>query len=287
MFPCGPLPMTPTALDLPLAAGSLRALRYGAARAPLVLCVHGLSANAHSFGAIAPALAALGYQVVAVDLRGRGHSSHGAPGSYGWPHHAQDVLAAASTLGAERFGLVGHSMGAYVSLALLGRAAERVERVALIDALSPPEPRALGPIGAGVRRLEQVFPSADAYVAAIRSGGAVSPWDEVWERHYRYELREVPGGVRARTDVAAVREDLTYGKQHDARMYWPKVRQPTLVLRAALGVGAEHSAVLSAEDFEHFGRRVPHARRVEVDANHYGIMTHPDTVAELVAHFAP
>ena len=278
--------MTPTVLDLPLTSGTLRAYRYGAAQDPLILCVHGLSANAHSYGAIAPALAALGRQVVAVDLRGRGHSAGGAPGSHGWPRHAKDVLEAASLLGAERFGLVGHSMGAYISLALLAQGGERVERLALIDALGPPQPQALAPIGAGLLRLEQVAPSVEAYVAAVREAGAVSPWNEVWERHYRYETMPVPGGVRARTDVAAVREDLTYGKQHDARMYWREVRQPTLVLRAALGVGAEQSAVLSAEDFAHFGRRVPHARRVEVDANHYGIMTHADTVAELVAHFA-
>lgn len=276
--------MTPTAFDLPLATGSMRALRYGAAHAPLVLCVHGLSANAHSFGAIAPALRELGYQVVAVDLRGRGHSSRGAPGSYGWPAHARDLLEAASLLGAERFGLVGHSMGAYVSLALLGQATDRVERVALIDALSPPEPQALAPIGAGLRRLERVMPSAEAYVAAVRDAGAVSPWNEVWEQHYRYELMEVPGGVRARTDVAAVREDLEYGLRHDARTYWSAVRQPALALRAAQPLPGSGS-VLSAADLAQFGREVAHARRVDVDANHYGIMTHPDTVAALTALF--
>ncbi|HET9451803.1 MAG TPA: alpha/beta hydrolase [Aggregicoccus sp.] len=277
--------MTPTALDLPLATGTLRALRYGDAGAPLLLCVHGLSANAHSFGAIAPVLSVLGYQVVAVDLRGRGHSSRGAPGSHGWPAHARDLLEAARLLGAERFGLVGHSMGAYVSLALLGLASERVERVALIDALSPPEPQALGPIGAGLQRLERVLPSAEAYVAAVRDAGAVSPWNEVWERHYRYELVEVPGGVRARTDAAAVREDLEYGLRHDARSYWSAVRQPALALRAARPL-PQGGSVLNAADLARFGREVPHARRVEVDANHYGIMTHPDTVAALVQLFA-
>src|SRR5215217_983733 len=151
--------MTPTSFDLALSTGTLRAYRYGAADAPLVLCIPGLSANAHSFGAIAPEVARAGLQVVALDLRGRGHSHGGGPGSYGWPNHARDVLAAASALGAERFELIGHSMGAYVGLATLGLARERLGRVALIDALAPPEPQALGPIGAGLKRLERVFPS--------------------------------------------------------------------------------------------------------------------------------
>ncbi|MBF5046416.1 alpha/beta hydrolase [Aggregicoccus sp. 17bor-14] len=281
--------MTPSAFDLSLPRGPLHAHRYGVAGAPLVLCVPGLSANALSFGAIAPRLAARGLQVVALDLRGRGQSPSGAPGSHGWPNHAQDVLDAASALGAERFGLIGHSMGAFVSLALLSLDAARVSRVALIDALGPPEAAALGPIGDGLRRLGLTFPSEDAYVAAVRDAGVVAPWNEVWERHYRYELTRAPeGGVRARTDMAVVKEDLEYGKAHDARSHWGSLRKetPALVLRAAQGMGPG-GFVIRAEDYERFGREVPHARRVDVEANHFGVMTHEGSLAALEALFAP
>ncbi|MGZ6780686.1 MAG: alpha/beta fold hydrolase, partial [Mycobacterium sp.] len=55
--------------DLDLTSGRVRAQRFGEPDAPLVLAVHGLSANMHGFDYLAPHLVADGgRQVVAVDL---------------------------------------------------------------------------------------------------------------------------------------------------------------------------------------------------------------------------
>lgn len=74
----------PTALDLKLPSGTLRAHRSGAGPDRLVLCVHGLSANSRSFDFIARALVSPRRTVVAIDLRGRGWSDITPPGTYGW-----------------------------------------------------------------------------------------------------------------------------------------------------------------------------------------------------------
>ena len=44
--------------------------------------------------------------------------------------------------------------------------------------------------------------------------------------------------------------------------------------------------MLSSQDFERFGREVPHAQRLEVDANHYSVMTHPETLRAVEAFFS-
>jgi pimeloyl-ACP methyl ester carboxylesterase len=78
--------------DIPLAPGRLRVRRWGAADAPAVVCVPGLSANLCGFDRLAERLAGGALQLVAIDLRGRGRSEVTGPGSYGWRHHARDVL---------------------------------------------------------------------------------------------------------------------------------------------------------------------------------------------------
>src|SRR3954469_24757615 len=53
--------------DIEIASGRLKAARWGDPRDPLVLCVHGLSANLASFARLGPAMAGAGRHVVAVD----------------------------------------------------------------------------------------------------------------------------------------------------------------------------------------------------------------------------
>src|SRR3954447_25510842 len=101
---------------LQLSSGSMHALSGGPSTGVPALCVRGLSATARSFEAIAARLAGRGRRVVAVDLRGRGFSPPTGAGTYGWRRHAQDVLEAARLCGFGSFDLLGHSMGAFVSM---------------------------------------------------------------------------------------------------------------------------------------------------------------------------
>jgi len=269
--------------DLPIASGVLRAHRFGPADGRLVLCVPGLSANSRSFDYLATELAAAGQKVVAVDLRGRGLSSISGPGSYGWNNHAKDVLDAATALGAERFSLVGHSMGAFIGMATARRAPQRIRRLALIDAAGRPEAAAVQPILTAVQRLGSVYPDVEQYLARVRSIGTV-PWDEVWERHYRYDLVAVPGGVRSRTDRAAVFEDMAYGALQNPPDLWASLAMRTLLLRAAVPLGA--GFIVSGEDRDRFLATVTGGAAVDVDANHYGIITHPATATALRSFLA-
>jgi pimeloyl-ACP methyl ester carboxylesterase len=274
----------PTPLELTLPSGRLRAHRTGDPGGPAVVCIPGLSSNSRAFDSLARRLARDGRTVVALDLRGRGLSEDTGAGTYGWPNHAQDALAAADALGAGRADLVGHSMGAFVAMQAAALAPARVRRIVLVDAAGPPEEESLPAIRRAVDRLGAVLPSADAYVDRVRALGSVVPWDDSWERSFRYELEPTEGGVRARTSAAAVMEDYRWGAEHDARALWRELRCPVLVVRAGLPIVPGAGFILSASDRDALLAAVPGAEAVEIEANHYGVLTHEAT-AEAIRAF--
>ena len=261
--------------DLNLPQGRLRARRTGGATTPLVIGIPGLSANLVSFEQLAA-----GHPMVVLDLRGRGFSEVTGPGTYGWDNHARDVLDAATELGAARLSLVGWSMGAFVAMAAARMAGERIERMVLIDALGPVSDQVVAMIRMSVSRLGTVYPSIPEYLQLARSTGLIEPWSDTWDRYFEYELAPVEGGVASRTSRAAVEEDMAYAESAtDPTPYWKALTMPTLVIHAAkpLLPGTEAHIVEPAL-LEQFRAAVPAARIVEVDANHYGVGAHPDTV---------
>jgi len=187
-------------------------------------------------------------------------------------------------MGSDRADLIGHSMGAFVAMQAAATAPARVRRIVLIDAAGVPEEESLPAIRRAVERLGATLPSADAYVERVRALGSVVPWDDAWERSFRYELEAAPDGVRARTSQAAVLEDARWGAEHDPRSLWPDLRCPVLVVRAGLPILPGAGFILSAADRDALLRTVPGARGVEIEANHYGVLTHPET-AEAIRTF--
>jgi pimeloyl-ACP methyl ester carboxylesterase len=128
------VPFEETRLTLPHT--EIAAHLYGPVDGRPVIALHGWLDNAASFHRLAPRLD--GLRIVALDLPGHGHSQHRPPGAtYQIWDYAHDVLQVAEQLGWQRFSLLGHSMGAIVSVLLAGAWPERVERLALIDAFIP------------------------------------------------------------------------------------------------------------------------------------------------------
>ena len=136
--------------DIPLASGRLRVRRWGAAEAPAVVCVPGLSANLCGFDRLAERLAGETLQLVAIDLRGRGRSEVTGAGTYGWRNHARDVLGVADAVGAPSFAVIGQSSGAAIAMTCAQLEPSRVGRLVLVDLAGSPEERAGVPVVASV-----------------------------------------------------------------------------------------------------------------------------------------
>jgi pimeloyl-ACP methyl ester carboxylesterase len=114
----------------------LRLWEWGDPDAPAVICTHGAHDHGRMFDGIAPRIAALGYQVVAPDLRGHGDSGRLSTGHV-WAVSAIDLALLARSLGAP-VGFVGHSFGGGQAMYTAAMWPELVKWVVNIDGLGPP-----------------------------------------------------------------------------------------------------------------------------------------------------
>lgn len=264
--------------DVTVRSQRLRAQRFGSPTAPLVIGLHGLSLNMKAFDYLGARLQDE-FQLVALDLRGRGRSARTPPGSYGWENHALDAFAVADALGFERFRLVGQSMGGAVAMKAAELRPDRLAAVVLVDIAGRVDRGAGELIGSVMARACDEHGSIDEYLDAVKAQGLIDSWNEYWDRCYRYGVEEVDGRVRPSIDPQALAEDRAYGAAHGGLYVyerWRYLTMPTLLLRGTRELRPGVGHVVPAEDSESFLRDVPAARVVEVDANHLTINTHPD-----------
>jgi pimeloyl-ACP methyl ester carboxylesterase len=106
----------------------------GPAAGPAVVLVHGFGGSTYSWRYTRPALAAAGYRVLALDLRGFGLSAKTFEGDHTHVAQARLVLAAMDAEGIDDAVLVGHSMGASVVAHAALLAPERARALVLVDA---------------------------------------------------------------------------------------------------------------------------------------------------------
>src|SRR2546422_5195308 len=118
----------------------LHYLEWGSADHPPLLFLHGGSAHAHWFDAVAPAFADR-YHVVSLDQRGHGESEWARPATYATEDFAGDLLAVFDALGWRQAIIVGHSMGCHHAMAFSGWHSERVRALVVVDSRRSEERR--------------------------------------------------------------------------------------------------------------------------------------------------
>jgi pimeloyl-ACP methyl ester carboxylesterase len=244
-----------------------------------ILCIHGLTANSRFWDCLATALSPR-HKVIAMDLRGRGLSDK-PPTGYSIDHHCKDVLALIDDLGLEKPVLMGHSLGAFISLVFTAQNPSRVDRLILVDGGGKLTEGQLAKVFAGIKpsldRLGQVFPSFDYYVSLLKQAPFLQPWNSFMETYFRYEIEEVEGGVRSRVHPKHIEEEaLNLGKV-DSTQFYTRVTCPTLILRATKGLLAEDDLVLPKDVAERMVRKIPNGKKVDLKgANHYSILFQPN-----------
>jgi pimeloyl-ACP methyl ester carboxylesterase len=101
-----------------------------------LLAMHGWLDNSNSFTYLGEILAGEGYDVVATDHAGHGHSSHAPFGCVLSPSsYVEHALCVMNALNWPKCHVVGHSMGAIVSVSLAASFSERVDKLVLIEGL--------------------------------------------------------------------------------------------------------------------------------------------------------
>jgi pimeloyl-ACP methyl ester carboxylesterase len=253
---------------------------------PPVLCLPGITANAHAFARLAEALSPA-RRILAVDLRGRGQSDKPAEG-YDIGTHVADLAGLLDSLQIDRAAVVGWSLGAKVALALAAVHPARVERLIAIDPPVETSPAAAAALRVFWARLDRKYESTEAFLAATRAAWPYTDWSPYVERYLRWDVEEMPDGiVRHRIPRHVPEAELAAEARYPTRSFYPDVRCPVLIMRAPLPLRREGDQVLTAEDAREMATLLADARLVEIEgANHFSILlsASPQSV-EMLAEF--
>lgn len=244
-----------------------------------ILCIHGLTANFRFWDCLASALSPQ-HRVIAMDLRGRGLSDKPNTG-YSIERHCKDILALMNDQGLERPVLMGHSLGAFISLVFAAKYPKKVNRLILVDGGGKLSETQMTKVFTGIKpsldRLGQVFPTFDAYVSLMKQAPFLQPWNSYMEAYFQYEVEEVEGGVRSRVHPKHIEEEAINLKKEDSTQFYSRVTCPTLILRATRGMLAEDDLVLPEDVANRMVKEIPHAELVELEGvNHYTILFQPN-----------
>ncbi|MDU9029803.1 alpha/beta hydrolase [Pseudomonas mediterranea] len=224
-----------------------------------VIALHGWLDNANSFARLAPRLE--GLRIIALDMAGHGHSGHRPAGAgYALWDYAHDVLQVAEQLGLQRFALLGHSLGAIVSLVLAGSLPERVTHLGLIDGIIPPTAQgdnAAERMGMALqaqldlqKKTKPVYKTLDRAIEA-RMKGLVAVSREAAELLAQRGLMPVPGGYTWRTDNRLTLPSPVRLTDEQAMAFVARVGCPSHLIVAAEGMLARHAELLERLPFSH------------------------------------
>ena len=215
----------------------LHYLDYGSPEKPPLVCLHGLSGNAHNFDYLAAHLAP-DWHVMALDVRGRGDSAWGPPGDYNQQVYVNDLAGMLEALGIPRVTLIGTSMGGIVSMMFAGGYPERVERLVLNDIGPEIDPAGLGRITAYMTSSPASFATMAEVTQYYRENypplRAVP--EQVLIEFVKWSVRPAPDGRLVWKLDPAVRNIPRTGTAARAMDLWvpyARIAAPVLVVRGA------------------------------------------------------
>lgn len=257
-----------------------------------LVCIHGITAQHRAFNALARHLEDT-YELVGVDLRGRGDS--GKPDSgYGLEAHAADVIRVLDHLGLESAVLIGHSMGAFVGLQTALLHPDRVKALVLLDGgwprsevpaeeMSEEQKKEAEEVREGLERaysrLELVFETPDDYLDFWFPGQGLKMEDLPPDLadYNRYDLGEVEGGYQPKASLGAVRQDSPWiSERAPTAGEMRGVRCPVALVRPTAGFFPESDPLISEQARTAMGEALDiRSDTVLEGANHYTMLFDP------------
>ncbi len=264
----------------------LHYLDFGNPSAPPIVCIHGLTANAHSFDAVAPRLA-VRYHVMSVDVRGRGESQWGPPNEYTLPAYVGDLRAMLDALSIPRASMIGTSMGGMIAMTFAVMHSAKVERIVLNDIGPEIDPAGLQRIMDYVIEPPKEFRNMAevvAYYREIYPPVATEP-DAVVIEWVRWSVKPTPHSTLIWKMDPAVREAIrqaqaTPAPQLDVWAAYAMIAAPVLVVRGA------DSDILSPATARKMCEVSRNTRMVEVPGvGHAPSLSEPAAIAALAEFF--
>lgn len=216
-----------------------------------VVCVHGLTRNAHDFDMLAAELAKRGRRVLAISMAGRGESAWlKDPVDYSYPSYVADCLKVLDNFHLRQVEWVGTSMGGIIGMLIASEHPGRIQKMVLNDVGVRLKKDALLRIYEYVRNIPPSFP--DRATAEIYLRHAFKPYNiahlPIWEQFVENSLLpQGDGSFKLACDPAIIEpirrdtQDFTEIEDVNLSAIWQKILIPTLIIRG------EESDILDAE----------------------------------------
>ncbi len=274
--------MTPADKFIAIRGLRLHYLEFGSTPAPVVVCIHGLTNNAHDFDALARHLAPR-YRVIALDVRGRGESQWGPAQDYNIPTYVEDLAALIDALSIQRVSLIGNSMGGRISILYAANHPERVDRVVLNDIAPSLDPAITARINRTVAETPSEFENLDEVVRYYRNNpsmtGLAGYTGAILAEAARWSVKPTPAGrLTWKTDPAlrGTAPGQTPIRQLDL---WPQFEGLTVPVLIVRGGDSEVLPLATAQRMCSVARN---AQLVEVPGvGHLPSLVEPEVLAAL------
>lgn len=216
-------------------------LEWGDSTNPrVIMCVHGLTRNAHDFDYLAQALSAE-YRLIVPDMPGRGDSEWlKDTANYNYVSYMMDCLALLEHLNVQTVDWIGTSMGGIIGMMIAVLHPGLIQKLVLNDIGSVVPKTGLERIVAYVSQAPQHFasrPEAEKQLRLMAASFGLKQ-EAHWEHLFRHSIKERPDGthhfafdpnilepVRQQTDNYQTISDI------DLSEFWQAINIPALLIR--------------------------------------------------------
>lgn len=254
---------------------------------PTIILMPGLTANAHSFDGLIAAGLSPAFNILSVDLRGRGESD--APDSgYTMKEHAADIIGLMDTLNIEKTILAGHSFGGFLALYIAKFYPGRVDKLILMDAAANMHPNAKEMLGPALGRLGQKFNSFDAYIQKIKTAPYLQFWDETMSSYYRADVKDnVDGTVSCIPQLSHMMEAVVKGSLGEPWTEYLSDIEHSAILINAPGVYTMEAALLPEENAIETVELMKNCIYAKVQGNHLTMLYGEGAkeIVSIIKHF--
>ena len=254
---------------------------------PTIILMHGLTANAHAFDGLIAAGLSPAFNIISVDLRGRGKSSQPTEG-YNMAEHAADILGLMDHLKLENAILAGHSFGGFLALYLAKFFPDRVNKLILMDAAAKMHPNTKDMLAPALGRLDKIFSSADDYLDKVKSAPYLSFWDPLMENYYRADIQKnTDGTVICIPQLPHMMEAVLKGSLGEPWTdYLKEVDHETILINAP-GVYTLNAALLPEENAMETVEQMKNCIYAKVSGNHQTMLYGKGAaeIVEIIKHF--
>lgn len=235
-----------------------------------IIAIHGLTGNHMQLQYYINALKG-DYRVIAVDLKGRGNSVP-AETVTGIETHTENIIELIEQLNIKNPIIMGYSMGAFIAANVASRL-KKIIGIILLDGAAISDEHQKNIIEPSLGRLSKEYATPEEYIEEIRNiyGRLGVEWTDHLEEIGRYEIKEVNGICRSKSNERKIREDLSSFYEYDPKQVFSKISCPIFLVHSNGNIGTNPPLFLK----EHYRDTLVYAKdiyKVTSETNHYTLV---------------